>query len=878
SRQEWVKTFRQDMADQDRLAVIQASQKPTKLENREQFSMQIDRVFRPYQWRLERLPEAEGGPAIGAIGDYLYRGSPIEAFEARINHEVVAPSEAVGITRTDRGEFLFQKRVGYEWRDSTGGRMNLANPGLATPKSARERLAEMRRTLGPERYKALESAWSAMENIWQTDVVDLARKLEITDDNLQKFLEDNKVYATFAAVRGSWNATEDALQQALNNKLGSGVGSKIYKQIGMTGPIMNPESAMTLKGAALINWMYKERAKWVAVQALLNSEWNDLFRPAEKRWTGRRQEFIERDDSRVGTLFVVHKGETYAWYAPRFFVDQWNRENSIQTHTVPAAIYFLNGLIKQLLTAKSPFFWFITNAPRDVRTFNTLMPGTSKRWREYVPGTMGAFGEFALSSFRAAHAHFAGRESPLAMQALKRGMAISRAEGYWGEHTEADPFIRELQRRGLNPADPAAEGDILKAMFEFLKHQSEYGQVLERTLKIAGMQYMDKYKPDMPEWRKAETVRSLAGSPDFLNKPLFNPAINTVALFYNAIKEGVRSSWRTMRERPAEFAWNTARRVVLPAVLQALIYGGLAAVLTGRKRRTDEEEQFLSIPEQDKLNYLCIPVGWTDRKERKVLYARIVMSEPERIIHAITSAALRLAVGERTGAGGIAADLGTFMGGQLPGINPLLRLIYDMRTLAAGGNPILRGRPMLTQDEAKTRGAEAVAKVAKTEFNSVLGGLAGRLDTTGEPATSGIEAFLRLPVVSASLGRVLKVSNAGYKQHLQDAAEAAATREARDRIEIDGIIRTYRRTGRMDHLTPAQRAKLAQGAYILQAAPTAPLLPELALQRHYASYFKSALERATLERVAPLEVRTILNAPSGAQRSSQIQAVIQDQR
>jgi hypothetical protein len=610
--------------------------------------------------------------------------------------------------------------------------------------------------------------------------------------------------------------------------------------------------------------MYKERAKWVAVQTMLGTEWHDLFVPATKRWTGRRMEFVERDDARVGTIYAVHKGELHAWYAPRFFVDQWNRDNSIQAMVLPAPLMWVNNAMKNILTNKNPAFWVATNLPRDVRAFNLQMPGTWKRWREYVPLTGGAFGEFALPAFRASVQSFLGKENPLASAAMARGMVISRAEGYWGERSESDRYVQELTRRGI--MTDKEEQDALKGLWANLQQAGEGGQVFERTSKIAGMMYMDKYFPDMPEWEKRMVVRSRAGSPDFLSKPVQNPVISTfVGLYYNAFKEGTRSGWRTLRERPAEFAWNTARRVIWPTTLMYLIYGGLGMALTGRKKRTEEEEMFLSIPQSDRANFFCIPIRWTDRKNRKVLYARFSFSEPERILNAAYVTALRAFMGDQPTINATVADIGAFAGGQVPGPNPVVKTVLDAGIMLAGGNPVQRGRPMLTQDEDRVRGGAAWAKIAKMEFNQLFGGLFGRFDVSGEEPTSTVERVLRMPGVSASLGRVLKVSNQGWQEHIRDSTLPIAEQESRNRLEIDAVMKTFQRTGRID--PPAEvRAKLAEGYAALEISRSGPLPPDLALKRHYVTYYEHAIERTGLRRNLPIERRLAIQAPTSAQK------------
>ena len=438
-----------------------------------------------------------------------------------------------------------------------------------------------------------------------------------------------------------------------------------------------------------------------------------------------------------------------------------------------------------------------------------------------------------------------------------------------------DEFEREIKRRGL-PVVMEEDISMLRKALNLGNRWLALGQVFERTVKIAGMMYMDEKYPDMDENLKMIIVRKWAGSPDFLEKGAANWAIDPFALFYNPTKEGARSelqAWKGFQGEPGrkgEMFWNTLRWTILPKLALGMLGYGLAAVA---KRKLSDRSQFEAMyqdgpGERDKRAYQCWPLIWVDKKEHKVLYFRWPMEENERMIGAATDIALQAALtGE---AGDVAGALTDFAGRQLPGPNPLAKLGADWLVYMLGGNPYdtFRGRTILTPDEQAVRGLSGAAAMGRHTWNMMLGSLLGRREDpaqAGDAPLTRAEKILRAPVIKPLLGRWLKIDNAGYRERLQAAATPIAKQEAAARLEINAVVSAMKETGQAP---PADiLVRLAQGKALADLYGDKPLPPDLAFKRWYYQHFVYSLEQAGRSR-APVELRALRRQPTAAQKSA----------
>lgn len=828
----------------------------------------FDRRFGPIQRRIATIKDPElRRRALGALSDGLYRGALGELIMDRVQNEVVPKLADNNFQWINLGEYLLHQRIQY------GDRANIGNPWGMNPKTSAERLAEMRRDYGPDRYTALEEASLWLRSIYEEEVLAPAREWEIYGD-LQQMLEDNVFYATFAVFKNEARPGADSLQAVLEQRFGNGVTGHIFKQYGTLKPVKNPATSTVQKMLAIGSMIYRERAKFEALYALLNSEYANEWRLAEKQWTGKRQEIKIVENERVGTLIFFHQGKLHGFYGPRSLVDAFSFRSPIETMLVARTVSTGSRYIKGIFTSANPAFWPVAFI-RDVRGFNRRMPGTATQFRNWIPFSGGVFGRYAFPAMKAAISTVRGRPNAIGAAALRRGMVISRAAGYMGMESD-DEFDRDIKRRGL---PVLAREDLTKVdeALNYMHKWMEQGQIFERTVKIAGMMYLDDVSPDMPEELKRIIVRKWAGSPDFLEKGAGNWMADQAALFYNPAKEGLRSeiqAWKGFngeKGRSGEMFWNTLRWTILPRLALAMLLGGGLAALVGRKKndRTEREQMYQDGPsERDRRTYHCIPLAWIDKKERKALYLRWPLEENERMISAATDTALQAVLtGE---AGEILPALTDYAGRQLPGLNPLVSLSMDWIQYAMGGNPFIqfRGRNVLTDDEQVIRGVAGLKAMGRHIWNSTLGSLLGQIpnpEQSDDIALTIPEKILRAPVISQVLGRWLRISNAGWRERLEKASKPVAQQEAQIRMEVEQAVIGFKKTGQ---LHPDAQARLVKGKYLYDRFKDAPLTPELALQRYYYTHWLNESKKAAMTQTFPADIRIMLRQPTTAQKMS----------
>jgi len=864
-----------DQADQAAAEWATASNARTMQERKDAAFYTIDRRFGPIQRRLATIKDPEmRRRAFGALSDGLYRGAVGELILDRVQNEVVPRLTDNNFLWINLGEYLLHQRIQY------GDRADIGNPWGFNPKASAERLAEMRKEYGPERYAALEEASLWLRSIYEQEVLAPAREWGIYG-NLQQMLEDNVFYTTFAVFKDQAKQGADSFQQVLAEKFGNGVTSHLFKQYGTLKPVKNPATATVQKMLAIGAMIFRERAKFEAVNALLNSEYAAEWRPAEMQWTGKRQEIKIIENERVGTLVFMRSGKLHGFYGPRALVDAFSFRNPIETQLIARAISTGSRYIKGIFTSANPAFWPVALV-RDIRRFNRTMPGTGTEIRNWIPFTGGVFGRYAIPAGQAAISTVRGKPNAIGIEALRRGMVISRAAGYMGMQ-EDDEFDREIKRRGL-PVLVKEDQTKLDAAMNFAHKWMELGQVFERTVKISGMMYLDDKFPDMPEEIKRIIIRKWSGSPDFLEKGSANYLIDLAALFYNPAKEGVRSEWQAWKGfngekgRKGEMFWNMVRWTLLPRIaLWSLVGGGIAAAVGRRKNdRTKWEALYQDGPsERDRRTYNCLPIMWIDEDERKALYLRWPLEENERVIAAVTDTAMQAALTGKPGE--ILPALTDYAGRQLPGLNPLVSLSLDWVQYAMGGNPFVqfRGKNVLTDDEQVIRGLAGLKAMGSHTWNSTLGSLLGRIpdaERSADAATTKAEKFLRAPVISQVLGRWFKISNAGYRERLEKATKPIEEQEARIRMDVERAVVNLKKTGELDIDT---KTRLAQGRYLLETYKDGFLPVELSLQRYYFTHFMGETKKAALS-YAPTGSRIFQRQPTKTQKLSVAGEIMSD--
>jgi hypothetical protein len=795
----------------------------------------LDRRFGPV-YRAAR--GAWQGRISTAIGNFLYRMSEHERYLAALNHEVGKRLVAKNLDWShDLGEYLFHKRIEME-------RFNMANPLGWTSKNSLERLAEMREALGPERWAALEEAGAKYREQYEKFVVAELDAAQMFTPELQQVIQERAHYATFAAIKG---VADTGIEKLLESRFGASVTPHIFKQIGNLGEIKNPATATVLKGLSLISAAYRNTMKREVVKMLQEQHPEDIM-PARTRWNGKAREAVIIDDHpAVGTIVYLDRGQPQAFYVRRVMSDAVNSASGAD-NLAYSMLLNATGWQKGLFTQLNYGFWPV-NFVKDVIGWTMQMPGlaTPYYWAKNLPK--------ALIAARQSVTH--SKPNPYADAALRRKMLISKGDprGVWA--AAENEYEMKLASFGMDPVQWKGQADGAHRLVKLWDWYKNLGQTVERVNKISGMIYLDEKFPGMPEWKKREIVRERGGSPNFLERGASNPAVDLVALFYNPWKEGLRSLGKSARENPWSFAAKGTAAIAMPTVLAAAAVNGWLGA--------DRQEQYKSIPDYDLTNYLCVPLGWVNREQRKVYYLRLPLWEPARIAHGTLFQAL-------TNRGqGMAAHVG----GQLPGLNPIWKIGLAWASYMQGKNPVdvSRGVPVMPDKVFEAGGPATLAEMAKYTWNEAGGSILNRfknLNLESSPESEG-EKFLSVPGVNNALGRWLKVSDRGLADQQRGVAGEIGQERAQIQLGVDEILRKLTGEGSWDNL---QQALKTGDANAMARAMTAAALTDserMLMREPYAlEYFTRKFPELVASK-ANVNARLWFNAQSTEERAKLIQ-------
>ena len=755
-----------------------------------------DRQFGPMYRVASRGPNA--GRVSRVIGDFLYRASEHELFLGRMNRTVSMPLLKANLDWNDLGEYMFHKHVTESRyvRNEKHELRAIANPGGWEAKQSTKRLREMQTsTYTPEQFRVLEAAQRQFRKLYEEHVVQPMRASKMASPELMKAIEDRVFYATFAKSKGYEDLT--GIDALLDSQLGTGVGGRIYRQFGHLGDIKQPATATTLKALSLISSIARNDVKREAID-LLRSDSPEMMREADRAWSGKRLAPVHVETQDVGTVYVMNEGKVSAYYVPKMWADMLNGGNTIENKVVLGFLKATRG-IKNVFTQLNYGFWPVA-AARDSLAWIAQMPGAGP-WslaREAIPSILAAARSINHT-----------KENADAEAVLKRRMAISRADPQGLQSTVGNEYDLKLASFGLNPT---AWNKEHKAFTRWLDRSwnayRELGQIFERSFKIAGMRYLDRRYPNMPEWQKREIVRERAGSPDFLQRGVSSNVADLLMFFFNPWKEGVRSLAKAAKQNPISFTAKTVAFVNLPTVAMAMAVSGAIG---------DEiKKMFRSVPDYDMTNYLVVPLGWADKQQKTVAYLRFPLWEPARIMHGLLFKAL-------TGRG---QGYGSYLGGQVPGMNPLIDITRAWMTYEiAGKNPYdyPRGRQIISDTAYEAGPAYARPELRRWTWNAIGGGLFAKKtpDLIDQPDPKAVEKFLRLPVISNVLGRWIKVSNAG----LRDAATSLEQPILQEQAQMRGaVLKMIVKLERDEKLTDAERVILNDPyalGYLMEKLPKA---------------------------------------------------------
>lgn len=841
-----VKNLRESVlaATDNEVKMQEIANRRTMREKADAFLYTFVREFGPVYWRLKKLDNPnQRWKTKQAISDYLYRKAHHELYLGRVRNEVMAPLLESNLDAVDLFEYMFHQWVVH-------GRHSIANPYGWTSKASGERLAEMQQQFGGDRWKALVNSQRAFWHIRQEEVMASLRRAQVFDDELMQKIENEMYYATIAPAFARGDADPEAIQTMLQARYGAVVGN-IYKQSGWLGEIKNPFLATMQKDLSLLNMAYRETAKRTIVETMMSSPlFNKEWQPAKMPFTGRRLEPVHVENNRVNTLYYLHKGQLRAYYGPRAMVDQFMYGDALESSMLAKVAYHASRHFQNLWTQLNYGFWPVAYM-RDIGAFRDQMPGATRFGKK-------SYWHYRKRALAAAKSSVLGKPNPDARHSLAKLDLITHPDPYGmgKDDTPVDQLMRQYHLEPVNwrGNEPGRVNAILRELRHLFELYRSWGQTRERAVKIAGRMFLEDNHPNIPEARKSEIIHEMSGSPNFLEHGAGNIFVNAFAPFYNPIKEGVYSGFKSIKERPGESFLKFLKYTILPLLaLEALRRGWLQQLL-GNEQSRDVSDMLNSIPRYDWDNYKVVPLGWVDKQNKKVAYLRIPMHERERVMRGAVAKLLRADEDPVNG-----TTLLNIAGGQLPGLNPLIEIGAAWYTYGAMGRApvdLYSGSRIMTDDQAGA--GEGTGELLRYTANNLGASIVVRFNKypldAAEP--TWLEKVLRLPIISNSLGRWVKVSNRGVTESFRPITDAIEKQRAKTRLDAQ---RAIERLLNKQPLSADDVLRLQSDAY-------------------FAEYFTEKVKYSQELRYAGPEARAVLYAPSKESQAVVFQEIMRRQQ
>jgi hypothetical protein len=336
------------------------------------------------------------------------------------------------------------------------------------------------------------------------------------------------------------------------------------------------------------------------------------------------------------------------------------------------------------------------------------------------------------------------------------------------------------------------------ATFELLPKTGEYKALREEL--------------GWPARKAAQYIRNNIGTPPWLKKGTHAFEVDTFLPFYNIALRGIERNVKlTLGKVHAGgrmawwYKWASTRG--LWTVLKAMGAAGLLGA--GIK------EWYDLVGEQRKTNTDLIPLGIHQvGNRRKAVGISIPKSESTRVLDGLVYkglvAILRPKGEDQRRVWQHVADTTSFLGGEVPGLNPWVSVPAGWAAAMSGRNFYDRftGNPVLTRDEELLGGPRAAKKVLSWSLKT--SGLASYFAYNPEAKTT-LESVISLP----GLSRALMVTDYGVRERREWAMEAADRNHALVRGWVKPeVLSAYQEYSRLRRITTDLRTDDEQERYM----------------------------------------------------------------
>ncbi len=711
-----------------------------------------------------------------ALDELGYSNNDVHLLLRRMERDVAEPVTKAGMTLDDVGEYLAMHRIATE-------RAEIANPFGHTELTAKPQMANLRKTLGPEKTAVLEKA---VEKFHDAVFETAERAVEAGVYSRERFETQIK------PNRGNYAAF------AVAEHVDEYVPAGIRQQVGTFKAVANPFTATVLKTASLNRLINLNRAK---------GEVRDFLRREVPDELGTPQKIDKHHpEPRPGigkeNLVVLEDGTPVAYEADPYVVRMFNRHDIGGLTQLTKVVSTLTYLRHPLFITLSPRF-AVFNPQRDFRR-------TVKNLGALMGGSRGSVGKVLQAYWRAkgpAWRRATGMDDATIDRMLAdKALDVPFSRHQVGEADDSSAYQRLLEQHGL--AEPSNARRFYLNTLGRLMGAAETMQTFVETLpKVAAYHVLED--ANVPARERSYVVRNYAGTPNLRRRGFATDVTNSALMYSNAMAQGLRADLELgTRPRTAGGWWlRTMAMDVMPKVLMkgakvGLFGAGVAAMMK-------------MIPAHDLANYTVIPLGTTgEGDERKAVYLRLPHDETGRGLSGMVWSLLDAPDG------GLWNGIKNTMGqgyAATPSWSPVLSEAYNWTKYATGGNPKdFRDQPIIGRDGFDAGGWYAAKDMLRWQlgqFGVVSETVDGFTRTpSGAKRTAGEAILGNIP----GLKELVRVSDRGMAEDQWSKVDLEDQEAARFRLGLPDNVRKlvgerYRlqRLG-YENLSESQAVRLAQ--------------------------------------------------------------------
>lgn len=759
---------------EEKQRAIQLEKQKTKFDFLYHIKVLFDDRFTPINRKVEEALKAgktvsdETNP-VYSLQNLNYMDSKIKSFLVKSFQPAYTEAEKVDGGWEAVGKITLLERAMYE-------RGDMANPGGYDPVEARRTLEGLEKTFSSEDWATIQKAKELFRK-GVADTVALAEKNKYYTPELLDQMKANKVYATYQVI--------DYMDKEIN--------ARIYKSTGTLKDVANPATSTVMKAIATLKAIEYNNARKDSVSLFVKNFQNDIT-PAKTFYNGKYNEPVNPMDRELGMVTVIEDGKVNGYYLEKMVADSlYFAPNQTIASTAKIMKWFtLAPAYRPLFTTMNlgfqsfnfvrDFFRYWKNIPdTTLKGAIASFPKAVYRYGQAVPSALARAGAKKFLGFTLPQDVVAEMES---LQVLGQTYNDSLLVD---ENDESKQIERVMQKAGLLKQTP--KKGLLKYLNYILDAIQFTGDAIESLPKVAGyIEMKDKLEPR----ELAYFLRNFVGSPDFRVKGELTPISNSIFLFSNAIKEGMKSDIKvaTNPKTRLGFWWKTAMANLLPKAI-------MMAILAGLMGSDDDKKALESASENDKTNYTLIPLGVDENGKGVIL--RIPQDESGRLIGGLFWKLSKVLGGDNTEADDYLkdiADIMSFGAGQVPNVTPAWTGFGALIQFLGGKNPYdsFRSRYVVPDTEFKA-GWKYSAPIffdwlAKQQGVAIV---APGYKPNG--ATTPLQDTLNMPVVNNILGRWLKVTDYGQKEDLMEVSAKVDKQKAQEslirREAVDKAVKEY---------------------------------------------------------------------------------------